>query len=618
MVLDPYYAPDFQVKVEGLTLQADITQSVISLSYDSSADVADMFSLQLNNADLSLTDSALFDVGKTVEIHMGYVGNLHPMMLGEITAVSPSFPEGGAPTLTVTGYDKSHRLRHNQGSKLFVEGVNDSAVAAQIAAQNFLIPVVDPAPYPPRNHPQGGSDWALLKELARRNFFELNVHWDKLYFRFPRPQTEMIVLERGKNLNSFSPRLSTSGQAGIQVVRGYDHQLAQNILVAIPALTLGSDLDNMVERLGSSFVDKLISLGKKVAHHESVNGYIEAGILAESLLRQLLEGLYEGSGSCVGIPELRAGKMIEVRGVGKRFSGKYRLSKVNHTINQSGYQCRFEISQKDNYLLQSLRHKVEETDPPNQQPTISGVVVGTVDTNLDLDPEGPGLEGKVRVSLHGLDTSVWARVATLMAGDGKGTYFLPDPGDDVLVAFKNGNINDGYIIGSLWNGVAQPIERNLGLNEKKIIQTKTGMQLMFDETPGQETVVVQAATASPTGPPPQARIRLQTGEANSLEMTQQTGTVAISANQGNTLELAPTGVTAASDTGITLNVGSGTSTVEVTPDAITAALGGSSVEITADGITITGSSSITLQVGGSSIELTPAAVNIQGTTINLN
>ena len=85
-----FYRPDFAVKIEGLTLMADVRNATRSLSYDNNIDTADMFSLQLDNAGLRLCDSALFDVGKDVEIHMGYEGELEPMMLGEITAINPS------------------------------------------------------------------------------------------------------------------------------------------------------------------------------------------------------------------------------------------------------------------------------------------------------------------------------------------------------------------------------------------------------------------------------------------------------------------------------------------------------------------------------------------------
>ncbi len=493
--MDQYYVPDFKVNIEGLTLSADITNAITDLTYDNNLDTADMFTLQINNADLRFTDSALFDVGKNVEMYMGYVGDLHPMMLGEITAVNPSFPQSGAPMLTITGYDKSHRMRHNNPPRFTFKYMNDSLIAAQIAAENLLIPVVDPAPTSPRESvQQTGSDWALLKELADRNFFQVYVQWDKLYFRFPRPQTEMVVLEWGKNLSNFSPRLSTSGQFGIQVIRGYDYKLAQNIVAMLPAISLGADLDDIIERLGSGFIDQLMELGRNVIRDKCVDNFFDATVLAKSILMQLLQGLFEGSGSTIGNPRLHAGDMIEIRGIGKRFSGKYTLSKVTHTINESGYLTQFEVSQKyTSTLLQSLRKKISETPSPNQQEKVYGVVIGKVENNID--PEG---FGRVQLSfpcLSDVNLSNWARISTFMAGGNPatsgGAYFLPDKGDEVLVVFNGGDINKPIVIGGAWNGMARPSEKNTGLNEKKVIKMKSGMQIVFDETPGLENLVLQ-------------------------------------------------------------------------------------------------------------------------------
>lgn len=478
------YVPDFVVKIQGLTLEADVARAVLDLTYDNNIETADMFTLRLNNANQQFTDSALFDVGKTVELYMGYVNDLQPMMLGEVVAISPSFPQSGAPALTITGYDKSHRLRHNTPQRTTFKYMNDSLIAAQIAAENLLIPVIDPAPMPPRcSVQQSGSDWALLKELAERNFFQVFVHWDKLYFRFPRPQTELVVLEWGKNLISFNPRLSTSGQVGIQEIRGYNQELAQQIIAILPAIALGDDLDNLIERLGSTFVEQLVSFGKRVIHQPNLENPIEAAVLAKSVLQQLLQGLYEGSGSCMGLPTLGAGDMIEIRGVGKRFSGKYTLSKVTHTINQGGYLTQFEVSQQyHTNLLQSLRNNIAETPSPNRQESINGVVVGEVKNNLD--PQGLG---RVQIALpHLSDTnlSCWAAIATL----DKGTYFLPDVGDQVLVAFDRGDINKPYVIGNLWSYKNQPPAINSDNNSQKIIQSKSGQTIKFNDTPGAEGI----------------------------------------------------------------------------------------------------------------------------------
>ena len=195
----PHFAPDFLVKIEGLTLEADVTHSVLDLTYESDLDSADMFSLSLDNAGHRFTDSPLFDVGKRVEIYMGYAGNLQPMMLGEIAAVNPSFPQSGAPTLNVTGYDRSYRMRHNCRARTF-HFVTASLIAAQIAAENLLIPVVDPVPIPLESRTQLSSDMEFLKRLADHCFCEVGVRWHQLYFQFRRPQTELICLKWGRSL----------------------------------------------------------------------------------------------------------------------------------------------------------------------------------------------------------------------------------------------------------------------------------------------------------------------------------------------------------------------------------------------------------------------------------
>lgn len=489
--MQPFYAPDFLVRVEGLTLEADVSRAVADLTYDNSRETADMCQIQLDNAGLRFSDSPLFEVGKTLEVHMGYAGELHPMMLGEIVAVNPSFPSSGVPTISITAYDRSHRMRHNCPDRFTYKMMSDSLIAAHIAIENGLIPVVDPAPtMPSESVQQTDSDWALLRKLAERNCFELYVHWDKLYFRFPRPQTERVTLEWGRNLLSFSPRLSTSGQAGLQVVRGYDPNLAQTIVAAIPLLALDDDLEAFVERLGSDVVGKIAGLGRRLARGQRPKNSFDAQVIARSTLRWLLEGLYEGSGSCIGMPALRAGDQIEIRGVGRRFSGTYRLGRVTHTINSGGYQTQFEVANGQNLdLLGSLRHKLADASGLDGQ-RVDGTMVGVVKVNND--PIHPGQVQVWLPELSDANLSAWASVASPMAGaQGQGIYFLPDIGDQVLVAFENGDINKPSIIGCLWGGEARPPATNQGQNERRMIQTRSGMKLVFDDTPGQEQLLIQ-------------------------------------------------------------------------------------------------------------------------------
>jgi phage protein D/phage baseplate assembly protein gpV len=452
-----------------------------------------MFTVVLRNADNQLIDSALFDLGKQVEIYMGYGNDLQPMMLGQITAIEPSFPENGPPTVKISGYDKSYMLRHNQPDRPAFQYVPDSAIAALIAVEAGLIPIVDPSPiFHTKKLIQTGSDFAFLKDRARANFFDVYVWWDKLYFHFPRPQTSDYVLEWGKNLSSFSPRISSAGLAGLQVIRGYNEDLAQTIVVFAAALDF--NVDNLIEKLGSSALDLLTSLGRRVIRDQPIETPVDALVLAKSILQDILDGLYEGSGTTIGIPGLQAGQFVTISNVGKRFSGAYRLRKVVHTIDGSGYRTEFEVTQRSSStVLQILRKTIGgEEPPPDGRERFYGLATGTVTQNVDVQAGVP--MARVQVSFPWLSdtvTSGWARCAMPMAGSHVGTFFLPAVGDEVVLGFEHGDLTKPIVLGSVWNAKQQPPYQHLnGFDDIRMIKTKAGHTITLDDTLGFEQVVI--------------------------------------------------------------------------------------------------------------------------------
>jgi uncharacterized protein involved in type VI secretion and phage assembly len=121
-----------------------------------------------------------------------------------------------------------------------------------------------------------------------------------------------------------------------------------------------------------------------------------------------------------------------------------------------------------------------------------GVYAATV---LDVrDPEGLG---RVRVrpsspELRGVEKT-WARLATLMAGNGRGTWFVPDAGDEVLVAFEAGDPRYPHVVGALWNSAAKPPETMdaAGDNPRRLIVTRSGARVAIDDT-AQRVEIVDA------------------------------------------------------------------------------------------------------------------------------
>lgn len=118
-----------------------------------------------------------------------------------------------------------------------------------------------------------------------------------------------------------------------------------------------------------------------------------------------------------------------------------------------------------------------------------GVVVAIVMDNKD--PRG---FGRVRVKYPASsddEIGHWARVAVLMAGAQRGTFFLPEVDDEVLVAFEQGDIMRPYIIGALWNGKDKPPDANSdGENNLRFIKSRSGHLVRLDDTDGAEKIEI--------------------------------------------------------------------------------------------------------------------------------
>jgi uncharacterized protein involved in type VI secretion and phage assembly len=145
-----------------------------------------------------------------------------------------------------------------------------------------------------------------------------------------------------------------------------------------------------------------------------------------------------------------------------------------------------------------------------QSDKIYGVAIATVISNIDS-------LGEARVQLRlpwlpGFEP--WARLATMMAGMNRGSYFIPQINDEVLVAFNHGDVREPFVIGTLWNTLDRPpsLVPTDAITKRKI-QTPLGQELTFDEALQSVTVsnttkqkltldLTGATLAAGTFPPP--------------------------------------------------------------------------------------------------------------------
>jgi phage baseplate assembly protein gpV len=209
-----------------------------------------------------------------------------------------------------------------------------------------------------------------------------------------------------------------------------------------------------------------------------------------------------------------------------------------------------------------------------------GVTTGRV-----INPLDPMMLGRVQVQLpfiDAVDFSPWARVATPMAGRLAGDYFIPNVGDEVLVAFEHGDINAPYVLGSLWS-VAAPPPMPSPLPQIRAIRTPLGNQIVFTEEPA--SVTIQTSPTPPVAmPAPPAPTGLY-----------------------HTISLNPAGVQVATPTMVSIMVG--TTSVIVTPSAVNVQVGSSTLTVTPGAITMQ-APTITLAATGK--------VSIMGSVVTIN
>lgn len=133
---------------------------------------------------------------------------------------------------------------------------------------------------------------------------------------------------------------------------------------------------------------------------------------------------------------------------------------------------------------------ISEDEQESTARRVSGVAVGIVTKNNDLE----GL-GRVKLYFPWLsdnNETDWVRIATLMAGDKRGSFFIPEVGDEVLVVFEHGDINRPFIIGGLWNKEDKAPEVNSnGKNDIRKFKSRSGHEIIFDDTIGKENLEIR-------------------------------------------------------------------------------------------------------------------------------
>jgi phage protein D len=385
---EPFYVPRFQVFIRGKQLPSDVVEDILQVTYKDNVNEIDSFSIDINNWDATgrtfkfappLKEYVgVFDPGTPVEIWMGYQNDMRQMMRGEITSLAATFPEGGAPTLTITGLNELHKFRTEQHTYSW-DKKSDSDIAKELCG----LPVQKGKPglgipLDPNSTPSSDEtpetfvfmnnqyDIVFLLERARRHGYEVYLkNTDKkqkqtLYFGLSESNAVVPVyqLEWGKSLLNFKPTLSTAKQVSQVTVCGWDRTANKRIEEKFSLQDLWKKQNKSATEIARlSKIAEAYGNRSEIVTDKPVHTKAEARKLAEGILTNQDNKLIEGTGATVGLPDLRAGCALRIIGFGIQstkkdkkdvlvgngsdFDGEYYVTQTTHSIGGSGYRTDF-------------------------------------------------------------------------------------------------------------------------------------------------------------------------------------------------------------------------------------------------------------------------------------
>lgn len=366
------YAPAFDVRVLGAKAEDTVRHDVVSVIYKDSLETFDSVDITLNNWDDSGSGLATqfqyfvdasaphadlfsFDRSKMVAVSLGYRAakaspqagtapngvNLVTMLAGTVESIEPHYPAGGVPSVTVRIINPLKALKDKPETKTYVNK-STADIARDIARKHGLQIVIEthrddddgPQPYVLQNNQ---FDIVFLLQRARRMGYDLWLDSNKTLHFGPASAGANTTYKLGfhRTLMDFSPRLSMNDQVGSVTVKARN-QIAKGTFsgtVTRAEVGLNSDLD--------VFLTPELRVKEKTVENQPLHANGQAKQLAREILRNIMQGMLTATVTAPGLPDIRAGRIVEITDVGSRFAGPYLVTSSTHTIDENGYKTSF-------------------------------------------------------------------------------------------------------------------------------------------------------------------------------------------------------------------------------------------------------------------------------------
>lgn len=440
--------------------------------------------------DFELSNEDLLIPGKNIEIKAGYHSDDETIFKGIIIKHSIKIRENNS-VLIVECRDETVKMTIGRKSNFYYES-KDSDIIEEIIGKYSLESDIESTSFTNKEMVQyRASDWDFIMTRAQINGQICTVDDGKITISKPNLSQDAIeTVAFGATLLDFDAEIDARNQ--FNTITAYGWNPSEQEIVEAEATDPAISLNGNISVSDLAEIINLENLELK-----SGGNYNSAALQnwsdAKSLFQQLSKT--RGRVKFQGIPTVKPGTMLKLEGVGDRFNGKIFISAVRHEIVDGNWTVDAEFGMNPKWFSET--YDISELPAAGIIPAVSGLQIGVV-SQLESDPDG---ENRILVQIpiiNNEEQGIWTRIATLDAGNNRGSFFLPEIGDEVIVGFINDDPNHAVILGMLHSGEKPAPLTASDDNHEKGFVTRSEMKLIFNddkksitiETPGGKKVTI--------------------------------------------------------------------------------------------------------------------------------
>jgi Rhs element Vgr protein len=370
------------------------------------------------------------------------------------------------------------------------------------------------------------SDWDFLVTRAEANGFLVILEDASVVVKAPQTDAAAVLkLTYGVDLMEFHADIDARTQ--LSSVQGVSWDPGAQAVVEQQAAPQAM---NPQGNLDAATLAKVVDLS---SYRMQTTAPLESGELKSWIAaRQMKAGLarIQGSMKFQGSALAKPGCMLELVGVGARFSGQVFASAVSHDIANGNWITEVEFGMAPEWFSQ--QDGAAAALASGLTPGVSGLQIGIV-KKLDEDPEG---QYKIQVSIPVLQAEtdgVWARLANFYGSTGVGAFFIPEIGDEVVIGYLNSDPSHPVVLGSLYSSQRKPPYELTAENFIKAIVTKGLLKIEFDDDKKVITII--------------------TPQKNSIVLSDDGKSICLTDQNNNMIKMSPDGILLDSPKDIVIN-----------------------------------------------------------------